>query len=162
VLASCAPGPSYPNRSVGPIPEAPFSDARSQGVETRLILGQEVRVTVGSFPPFVGTVQLMTGSELRLRTDLREVPFRFASIRTLEVRRRRRTLAVELSLLGVVAGGILGRVTLLGLGGSHWESQGRLLAPGLGAIAGGLLGALFGWQLSGDYWDPIPVPMTIR
>ena len=92
---------------------------------------------------------------LRLRTDQREVFLRFASIRALEVRRRRRTLAVEMGLLGVVAGGILGRVTLLGLGGSHWERQGRLLAPGARgnrrrAVGGSFRLAAFGRLLGGD------------
>jgi outer membrane lipoprotein SlyB len=104
---------------------------------------------------------MIRGNRLRLRTDGGEASLRFSSIRVLEVRRQRRDRSVEGGILGTLLGAFLGRFTLLGLGGSHWKAQGRLLAPGLGAIAGGLIGALVGSQILGDYWEPIPVPLTV-
>jgi hypothetical protein len=123
-----------------------------------LTLGDEVRATVGTFPPFVGTVQAIQDNTLSVRTDRGEAPLRLSSIRVLEVRRYRRTRGVEGGVVGAVLGAVLGRVTLIGLSGEHWESQGRILAPGLGAIAGGLIGALLGSKMLGDYWEVIPVP----
>jgi hypothetical protein len=120
--------------------------------------GEEVRVTVGSFPPLEGTVQIMQANILRLQTQYRVLPIQLTSIRTLEVRRSRRTKAVEGGILGGLLGGIVGRLTLIGISGKHWESQGRLLAPGIGAIIGGLGGAILGSRLAGDYWEEVPVP----
>jgi hypothetical protein len=120
--------------------------------------GEEVRVTVGTFPPMEGTVQIMQANILRLRTDRRVLPIRLNSIRTLEVRRNRRSKAVEGGILGGLVGGLLGRLTLIGVSGKHWESLGRLLAPGFGAIIGGLTGAILGSRLAGDYWEVVPVP----
>ena len=68
---------------------------------------------------------------------------------------------MEGGVLGAVAGAILGRLTLIGIDGEHWESQGRSLAPGLGAIMGGLLGALVGRQFGGDYWQEGRIPASV-
>ncbi|MFC1660557.1 hypothetical protein ACFL3S_03685, partial [Gemmatimonadota bacterium] len=62
--------------------------------------GQEIRATVGTFPPFVGTVQQIQENTLRLRTERGEVPLHLTSIRLLEVRRHRRTRAVEVGVVG--------------------------------------------------------------
>lgn len=124
--------------------------------------GQEVRATVGTFPPFVGEVQGLSGEVLLLREGAETYPLRLPSIRRLEVRRYRRTRAAEGGFLGAVLGGLIGRVTLIGIGGEHWESQGRILAPGLGAIMGGLVGALLGGRFGGDFWEEVTIPPDPR
>jgi hypothetical protein len=158
-VACVSSPPHAPHPAAGGVPEAGPIPGTATADDLRL--GDEVRATVGTFPPFVGTVLAIQGNTLRLRTDRGEVPLRLTSIRILEVRRYRRTRAVEGGVIGAVLGAVLGRVTLIGLSGEHWESQGRILAPGLGAIAGGLLGALLGSRMRGDYWETIPVPEPI-
>jgi len=123
--------------------------------------GQEVRATVGTFPPFEGEVQAVTSGVLLLREEEESYPLRLNSVRRLEVRRYRRTRALEGGLLGAALGAVVGRLTLVGIGGDHWESQGRLLAPGLGAIMGGLLGALAGSKFDGDYWEEVRIPASV-
>ena len=120
--------------------------------------GQEVRATVGTFPPMAGEVRAVRSGVLLLQRDSETYPLRLTSIRVLEVRRHRRTRALEGGIIGALAGAILGRLTLVGIGGDHWESQGEVLAPGLGAIVGGLAGALLGWQIGGDLWEEVAVP----
>jgi hypothetical protein len=163
------------SRPPSPVPEGPRvgpSEVRpgEAGPEMPLIpaeavwqpeYGQGIRATVGTFPPFVGEVQAIVGSVLLLRTEERTYPLTIHSIRLLEVRRSRRTRALEGGILGALAGGFLGRLTLIGIGGEHWESQGRSLAPGLGAIMGGLLGALVGRQVGGDYWQEVRIPASV-
>jgi hypothetical protein len=122
---------------------------------------QGIRATVGTFPPFVGEVQGIVGDVLLLRSDTRTYPLRIPSIRLLEVRRYRRTRALEGGILGALAGAVLGRITLIGIGGDHWETQGRSLAPGLGAIMGGLVGALVGMQFGGDFWEGVRIPASV-
>ena len=123
--------------------------------------GQEVRATVGTFPPFVGEVRGITGGVLLLWQAPDTYPLSVTSIRRLEVRRYRRTRALEGGILGAVAGAVLGRLTLLGIGGDHWESQGRTLAPGLGAILGGLVGSIVGSRVGGDYWEEVTIPPSV-
>ena len=123
--------------------------------------GQEVRATVGTFPPFVGEVRGITGGVLLLWKVPDTYPLSLTSIHRLEVRRYRRTRALEGGILGAVAGAVLGRLTLLGIGGDHWESQGRTLAPGLGAILGGLVGSLVGWRVGGDYWEEVTIQPSV-
>lgn len=121
-------------------------------------IGQEVRATVGTFPPISGELRAFRTGVLLLQAEGGPYPLRLTSIRVLEVRRHRRTRALEGGVLGVLAGALVGRLTLGGIGGDHWESQGEVLAPGLGAILGGLVGALVGWQIGGDYWEEVRVP----
>jgi hypothetical protein len=123
--------------------------------------GQEVQATVGTFPPIAGRIQAVNEGVLILRDGARTYPLRLSSIRRLEVRRYRRTRAVEGGVVGALFGAVLGRVTLVGIGGEHWENQGRLLAPGLGAIMGGLLGALAGGRFGGDYWEEVRIPASV-
>lgn len=122
--------------------------------------GQRVRATVGTFPPMAGEVRAITSGVLLLQGDQETFPLRLTSIRVLEVRRHRRTRALEGGIFGALAGAVLGRVTLVGIGGDHWASQGEILAPGLGAILGGLVGALLGWQIGGDYWEQVGIPAS--
>jgi len=122
-------------------------------------IGQEVRATVGTFPPLAGEVRGVRNGVLFLRGESETYPLRLTSIRGFDVRRQGRTRALEGGIIGALAGAILGRLTLVGIGGDHWESQGEVLAPGLGAIVGGLAGALLGWQVGGDYWEEVRVPL---
>jgi hypothetical protein len=123
-------------------------------------LGQEVRATVGTFPPISGELRALGTGVLLLQAEGEPYPLRLNSIRVLEVRRHRRTRALEGGVVGAVAGALVGRLTLGGIGGDHWESQGEVLAPGLGAILGGLVGALLGWQIGGDYWEEVRIPAS--
>jgi hypothetical protein len=169
-LEACASsGPVSPG-SEGPRPVPTEIRPGEAGSETPLVrfeavwvpeYGQGIRATVGTFPPFVGEVQGILGDVLLLRTEERIYPLTIPSIRLMEVRRHRRTRAMEGGVLGAVAGAILGRLTLIGIDGEHWESQGRSLAPGLGAIMGGLLGALVGRQFGGDYWQEVRIPASV-
>ena len=150
-------------RAAGPVPlpgEAVVATAPSLPV-WEPDYGQRVRATVGTFPPFVGEVRAINGGVLLLQQGSHTDPLRLSSIRRMEVRRLRRTRALEGGVFGAVAGAVLGRVTLLGIEGDHWDSQGRLLAPGLGAIMGGLLGSLIGWKAGGDYWEEVTVPASV-
>ena len=163
------------SRTPSPVSEGPRLDPSEihpgeAGSETPLVpleavwvpeYGQGIRATVGTFPPFVGEVQGILGDILLLRSEERIYPLTIPSIRLMEVRRHRRTRAIEGGVLGALAGGLLGRLTLIGIGGEHWESQGRSLAPGLGAIMGGLLGALVGRQFAGDYWQEVRIPASV-
>ncbi|MGW8265282.1 MAG: hypothetical protein ACWGSQ_02875 [Longimicrobiales bacterium] len=115
---------------------------------------------MGTFPPMIGEVRAFRNGVLLLQGEGEAYPLRLTSIRVLEVRRHRRTRALEGGIIGALAGAILGRLTLGGIGGEHWESQGEVLAPGLGAIVGGLAGALLGWQVGGDYWEEVGIPTS--
>lgn len=152
---------SSPSPEAGPIP--PPEEPERIGTPSLPVwepeLGQEVRATVGTFPPMAGEVRAVRNGVLLLQGEGETYPLRLTSIRVLEVRRHGRTRALEGGIIGALAGAILGRLTLAGIGGEHWESQGEVLAPGLGAIAGGLAGALLGWQVGGDYWEEVRVPL---
>lgn len=152
--AGCASG-----AAAGPgIPASRLDDSTLPVWEP--VFDQELRATVGTFPPIEGRARTISGDVLLIRQQDRSYPLRISSIRRLEVRRYGRSRAVEGGLLGALAGGIVGRLTLVGIGGEHWESQGRLLAPGLGAIMGGLMGALVGRQFGGDYWEVVRIPAS--
>lgn len=171
LLGGCV-SPGQPGGATGETPSPGAVDRPPAEVEAQAAAGtflpvwepeygQEVRATVGTFPPFEGEVQAVTGGVLLLREEKESYPLRLNSIRRLEVRRYRRTRALEGGLLGAALGAVVGRLTLVGIGGDHWESQGQLLAPGLGAIMGGLLGALMGSRFRGDYWEEVRIPASV-
>lgn len=127
-------------------PEAPPSSLS-------ILFGQVVRVTMPPDRRITGTLTSVRSGMLVIRAP-QLTPIPLGSVTRLEVRRSQSSRGKEGALLGVVTGALAGWATVEG-DEEHWESQGRVLGPGLGAIAGGLLGALIGSRLGGDYWEEV-------